>query len=60
MTDVRISENEHLHAHERPCRVNGAQLGFQQALPGVMPGETVGVGRLGGIVMKRRVAPQPI
>jgi len=60
MTNIRISESESLHANGRPCRVNGAQLGLQEALPGAMPGETVGVGHVGGIVMKRRVARQPI
>jgi hypothetical protein len=58
--NVRIPENERLHAHERPCRVNGAQLGFQQALPRAIPGETVRVGHVSGMVMKRRAAPPPI
>lgn len=40
-TNFRISKGESLHANGRPCRINGAQFGLQQALLRAMPRETV-------------------
>ena len=57
--NVRIPESESLHANGRPCRVNGSQLGLQQALPGAMPGETVGLGHVGAVVRLERPAAVP-